>query len=244
MFFDRTGAMWRRMKKAFDGFEKDLTVVSVSPWLMDRAKKSPILEKMSHCVIFNGLDVGVFHPYDTADLREKHHCKGKKVVFHATPSFSADPSHLKGGYYVLELVKKMPEVQFIVAGKCTGSFEVPQNVTLLGQVTDQTLLARYYSMADATVIASKRETFSMIVAESLCCGTPVVGFEAGAPEQIAIPEYSTFVSAGDCDALWEALKDRLAKDKNQAEIGKIAHRVYDKNGMLESYIKLYREKII
>lgn len=244
MFFDRTGAMWRRMKKAFDGFEKDLTVVSVSPWLMDRAKRSPILEKMNHCVIFNGLDVGVFRPYDTADLREKHHCKGEKVVFHATPSFSSDPNHLKGGYYVLELAKKMPEAQFIVAGKCTGSFDVPQNVTLLGQVTDQTLLARYYSMADATVIASKRETFSMIVAESLCCGTPVVGFQAGAPEQIAIPEYSSFVSAGDCDALWDALKDRLAKDKNQAEIGEIAHRVYDKNGMLGSYIKLYREKSI
>jgi glycosyltransferase involved in cell wall biosynthesis len=33
----------------------------------------------------------------------------------------------------------------------------------------------------------------MIVAESLCCGTPVVGFKAGGPESIAIDDYCVFV---------------------------------------------------
>ena len=37
----------------------------------------------------------------------------------------------------------------------------------------------------------------MVTAESLCCGTPVVGFKAGAPEQIAIKEFSEFVEYGD-----------------------------------------------
>jgi len=102
------------MKKAFDGFDDNLIVASVSPWLMDRAKQSPILKDKNHCVVYNGLDTNVFHPYDAADLRQKHNCVGKKVVFHATPAFSTNPNHIKGGYYVLELAKKMPEVQFII----------------------------------------------------------------------------------------------------------------------------------
>ena len=40
-------------------------------------------------------------------------------------------------------------------------------------------LAEYYSLVDVTVITSFHETFSMVVAESLSCGTPIVGFKAG-----------------------------------------------------------------
>ena len=46
LLFDGTAASWKLMKSAFDGFENDLTVVSVSPWLTNRAKQSPILESM------------------------------------------------------------------------------------------------------------------------------------------------------------------------------------------------------
>ena len=48
----------------------------------------------------------------------------------------------------------------------------------------------------------------MIVAESLCCGTPVVGFKAGAPEQITIKEYSEFSEFGNIEILKENPKLR------------------------------------
>lgn len=227
------------MKKAFDGFDEGLIVTSVSPWLMERAKQSPILRGKNHSVVYNGLDTNVFHPYDTVDLREKHHCQGKKVVFHATPAFSADPNHLKGGYYILELAKKTPEVQFIVAGNCVGRIEAPPNVILLGQLTDQVLLARYYSMADVTVITSKKETFSMIVAESLCCGTPVVGFEAGAPEQIAVAAYTSFAPFADTSRLRNNMLATLGRSVNPNEIADVCKDVYACNTMVQKYEKIY-----
>lgn len=76
---------------------------------------------------------------------------------------------------------------------------------MLGKITDQELLAKYYSMADVTLLTSKKETFSMVTAESLCCGTPVVGFKAGAPEQIAIKEFSEFVEYGDLNSLYNKM---------------------------------------
>lgn len=68
------------------------------------------------------------------------------------------------------------------------------------------MLAAWYSAADAALLTSHRETFSLVTAESLCCGTPVVGFRAGGPESIAPPSCCKFVEYGDLDALEPALR--------------------------------------
>ena len=238
-FFDRTHESWQKMKAAFDGFNNNLIVVSVSPWLKERAEQSPILQGKRHYVVLNGLDTNIFHPYDTGDLKKKHGLKNEKVIFHATPDFNDNPDHIKGGYYVIKLAEMMKgeNVKFIVAGKYREGLNVPDNVILLGQVKDQTTLAKYYSMADVTVLTSKKETFSMVTAESLCCGTPVVGFKAGAPEQIAIPEYSRFVEFGNLNELKEAIIDFL-KINRYIDVNRTTGK-YSSATMCEEYLKLY-----
>lgn len=240
LFGDRSGYMWNRMKTAFEGFDDTLIVASVSPWLMERAAWSPVLEGKQHCVVYNGLNTDVFKFYDTADLRKKYHCENRKVVFHATPAFSADPNHLKGGYYVIELAKRMPDVCFIVAGQVMSKFDVPSNMVLLGKLDAQETLAKYYSMADLTILTSKRETFSMVCAESLCCGTPVVGFKAGAPEQIALKEYSSFTKQSDLAALKKNAERWLETEFSKEQISQSAVAVYSKEAMTQNYIKLYQ----
>ena len=64
LFFDCTHISWKKMQKAFQNFDKDLIVTSVSPWLMGRAKQSPILGDKTHTVVLNGLDTDVFHYTD------------------------------------------------------------------------------------------------------------------------------------------------------------------------------------
>ena len=242
-FFDRSRTMWKRMKKAFDGFNDNLLVVSVSPWLMERAKRSPIFEDKKHEVILNGVNTDVFHFYDTSELRSQMGLNGVKVIFHATPSFDDNINNIKGGYYVLKLAEKMLDenVKFVVAGNYPEGLNVPPNVILLGKVSDQEQLAKYYSMADVTLLTSKKETFSMVTAESLCCGTPVVGFKAGAPEQIAIPEYSSFVDFGDIESLHEEMKKFLAKSFLKIDIELTSNRKYAKQTMIQNYIDIYNE---
>lgn len=228
--------MWEKMRRAFSGFD-DLTVISVSPWLMERARRSPILADKRHQVIYNGVDTNVFHPYETNQLRDQMRLVGKKIIFHATPHFSVDPNHFKGGYYVCELAKRMPDAFFLVAGTHTKDIVVPKNVLLLGRIADQRLLAQYYSMADVTLLTSKKETFSMVTAESLCCGTPVVGFKAGGPEQIALPAYSRFVEYGDVEALFKAVE--ISGNKNKSIISESSKMQYSFEKTVMNYIKLY-----
>lgn len=242
-FIDGTHKSWMKMKKAFDGFNDNLIVTSVSPWLMERAKLSPILNDKKHEVVLNGVNTDVFHFYDTAELRSQMGLNGVKVIFHATPSFDDNINNIKGGYYVLKLAEKMLDenVKFVVAGDHPDGLKVPSNVILLGKVSDQDLLAKYYSMADVTLLTSKKETFSMVTAESLCCGTPVVGFKAGAPEQISIPEYSSFVDFGNIDLLREEVKKKILSNILIDKLILEANKKYSKNKMVVDYVGVYNE---
>ena len=234
-YLDRSYTMWKRMKKAFEGFNENLVITSVSPWLMQRAKKSTILSDKEHMVVYNGVDVSTFHVYPEEKIE-------RKIVFHASPYFNDVIGHIKGGYYLLELAKRMPDVEFIVAGPYDIQEKIPDNVVLLGKITDQEELAKWYSKASLTVLTSKKETFSMICAESLCCGTPVVGFKAGAPEQIALEQYSEFVDYGNLDMLEKTVRKWLATDKNE-NIAYCAKKIYSKEVMTENYIEIYNKLI-
>lgn len=246
-FFDGTAISWKHMKKAFDGFD-DLRVVSVSPWVQMRAQESPIFCDKIHTTILNGLDTSVFRYRDQAALREQMNLQNKKIVFHVTSFFSERKDHIKGGYYILEAARYFADVDldvvFVVAGAHEPNIDVPSNVLLLGNIRDQDMLATYYSMADITLLTSQKETFSMIVAESLCCGTPVVGFEAGAPEMIAIKEFSNFVPHGDTALLIKQMEKYLYDKKlDPVKISESAKQKYGKDVMGKQYLTLYQNMI-
>ena len=243
---DGTARSFRKMKRAFDGFDDNLTITSVSPWLMERAKQSPILAGKKHCVIQNGLDTAVFYPRDAADLKGQYGLGDKPILFHATAAFNDDPTHIKGGHYILKLAERLKDEPIhvvVAAGETAPGLNVPSNVTLLGRVADQNRLAEWYSVADATVIASRRETFSMICAESLCCGTPMVGFKAGGPESISLPQYSSFVNYGDVEGLCAAVRSTLAQPKDSSAVAAAARAAYDKRRMAAATLTVYHERM-
>lgn len=245
LLFDRTHTSWKKMKNAFDGFD-NLIVASVSPWQMERAKQSSIFTDKHHCVVFNGVDTNIFHSYDTSELKKKHNITNEKIIFHATAGFSIDPNHIKGGYYVFELAKRLikENVKIFVAGTYDTSIVPAENVVFLGRIDNQKMLAQYYSMADLTLLTSKKETFSMPVAESLCCGIPVVGFKAGGPESIAIPEYSKFVEYGDLEAITSAVHEQLNTEINKLIVPYEAANIYSREIMSCMFIQKYKELII
>ncbi len=235
LFFDRTARSYKKMQKAFDGFQDNLIVTSVSPWLMERAKQSPILKDKNHTVVLNGLDTSVFYPRDN----KKFIKSDRKTVLFVTPSFSLDKNHLKGGYYVIELARRMPHIDFVIVG-CRENLEgLPENVINVGRVDVQDTLAQYYSDADVTILTSKCETFSMVLAESLCCGTPVVGFKAGGPESIAILQYCQFVEYGNIGIFEATLKKTINDVKNSLKIAENAIKKYKKEEMTSKYIDIY-----
>ena len=82
----------------------------------------------------------------------------------------------------------------------------------------------------------------MVVAESLCCGTPVVGFKAGGPETIAINEYSSFVEYGNLDVLKSEIYNFLNKSFDRKEISEKAIDKYSREAMTNKYLKYYERQ--
>ncbi len=240
----RTGASFRRMQQAFSGFAR-LTVVSVSPWLEQRAARSPILGSARQEIIGNGVDTAVFCPRDTSALRRELGLGPRPVLLHVTADFDPSCGHHKGAAYVLELARRLQDRQVTVLVACSRSAHVqalPDNVLLLGRMDDERL-AQLYSLADVTVVTGRRETFGMPCAESLCCGTPVAGFQAGGPESISLPDFSRFVPYGDCGALEQAVEQMLALEVQPQSVAAAAAAAYSGREMTRRYIELYRSML-
>lgn len=244
LLFDTTAQTWRKFQKSYDRFEKDkLVFTAVSPWLAKRAVHSPLISQFPVITVLNGIDTCVYQYQPDSDLRQKWGIsEQEKVIFHATAEFAPNTDRLKGSRYVVEVANRLRDrgIKVIVAANYAEPSDLPDNMIYVGRITTPQEMAAYYSMADLTLIASKRETFSMVTAESLCCGTPVVGFYAGGPESIAIDAYSDFVPYGDVDALVNVSAKRLfdvCLDKTS--ISTEASSTYSSNRSNEAYLQIY-----
>ena len=243
-FFDGTAHTWKSFKKSYACFDTNLFFyVAVSPWLEKRTAGSPLLSEFQGSTVLNGVDISAYRYIEEDTLRaELGVAPNERIVFHVTAFFDPTTDNIKGGKYVVELAKRFKNVRFIVAANQMADAPLPNNIITIGQVVSSERLAALYSLADVTLITSKRETFSMPTAESLCCGTPVVGFCAGGPESITIPEYSCFVPYGDIEALSTVVQEYLENCFDKEQISKQAQSKYSHKNMLEDYLRLYSKK--
>jgi len=245
--FDNTGLAWKRMKRAFSLFSKEnLVFTAVSPWVLDRSKLSPIVNSFNCVTVPNGLDTTVF--YYRRIIRTKriiNVSKNKSLVYFPVASFiPVDRNDNKGGYYLVEIAKRLPDILFIVSALYQRiDINLPSNVLIWGGVTSSDEMAELYSVSSATLVLSRRETYSMTCAESLCCGTPVVGFKAGGPETIAIPDYSCFVDYGDVTGIMSSLLTCIERKTNKETVSERALPLYSKERMIDSYCDVYSSHI-
>jgi len=92
---------------------------------------------------------------------------------------------------------------------------IKENYLLLPKIKDQTMLAKYYSLADVFVICSKRENFPTTCVEAQCCGVPVVGFDTGGTKETSIRSERDFVEYGKIAQLKVVILDVLGQKRTE-----------------------------
>lgn len=241
ILFDRSEAQFARKKALFSNLEK-IIFVPVSSWLSRRFDKSFLRDKLS-TVVHNGIDTAhkfIFRDY--AQLLDAHGIKGGKVVLSVAPDIMSEQ---KGGGWIFEIAKRLSEVSvtFVLIGVKKMPANLPGNVICIPVIEDQVLLSRYYSMADIFLITSGQETFSLTCAESLACGTPIIGFDSGGPSEVAPNPYGHFAPYGCIDELTSLLRAALNGEVLMASRGECieyAKNRYSNDRMFQDYLSIYR----
>lgn len=240
LLLDRSRQEFNKKRELFDGFDR-LILAPVANWLGEKAASSPILGGHQFCTVYNGIDLSVFHPSDDGRLRQHHGLEERSVLLHVTPNFD-DPR--KGGRYVLELAQRMEKdgVVVIIIGLRDRAITLPSNVIALSRTEDQAELAQYYAMANLFLLTSEMECLPTVALESVCCGTPVVGFDRGGAREAAPDGYGHFVSFGDIDRLENVVRailngqEPLATPEGCIQYGRSQ---YARERMSERYLELY-----
>jgi putative colanic acid biosynthesis glycosyltransferase len=244
LFFDFSRFMFNSKKNVLLRIKK-LRIVSVSKWLDSKVNES-FLKYNYRSVIHNGIDTSIFKYTKDDSIKAKINPSNEILIMCVMPDFS---NPIKGGKFLELLIQKNihKNIKFLIIGDRSEKIKEHTNVIFTDRIYDKKLLAKYYSVSDYTLLLSKKETFSLITAESLCCGTPVIGFESGGPSEVAPEGFGKFVSYGNLRLLQNIIEDignNTFKLKSKNECMKFGKSRYDSSIMIEKYVKLYRELIL
>ncbi len=134
----------------------------------------------------NGVNLDLFHPGNRDFLRNLLGLQGRILlsVGNLVP--------LKGNHLTIEALGQLPDTQLVIIGEgpekprlhtLARTFGVTDRVHFLGNIP-QNELPRYYSGADALVLASSREGWANVLLEAMACGTPVVATHVGGNSEV------------------------------------------------------------
>jgi len=167
-------------------------VVAVSHALKLRLEELGV-DSAKIVVLRNGVDADAFRPLDRGAERSRLGISGRLLI-----SVGNLVEH-KGNDLVIRSLRCFTETILCLIGdgpdrarleSVAREIGVAQRVRFVGQVP-QSELPRYYSAADALVLASSREGWPNVLLEAMACGTPVVASRVG-----GTPEVITSAAAG------------------------------------------------
>lgn len=220
---------------------KDLTIIGVSDWIINEARKSKIKAKR-FLTIHNGVDLNVFKPWKS-DLKKRLNVEDKFVILGPASKWFQDINRATLNYYI----NNLPSDTVLLLFGCTEKKEgMPNNVIQVPFTRNREELASLYSSADVMVNCSREDTLSTINLESQACGTPIVTYEATGPLETVDGECGFAVETGNYQKLFEdAMK---VKDKGKMAYSNLCISFIKANYNIavryDDYIGLYSQLVL
>ena len=240
-FFDRTQKNLETKRKLFSGIKK-LAVVGVSDWVTGFVKDSILKDAYLIKRIYNWIDLGTFQPKERNKIRAELGLKDSFTIICIAQNWSV----LKGLDDVITLAKRMSDCKILLVGTCPEEFlPLPENVISVGCTTSTAQLADYYSAADVFFNPSLQETFGKVTAESLACGTPVVGYGVTATIELVKPGCGYLIAPYDIDGAVEKINQvkMQGKDTFISACREFAVKTFNRECLIEENISVYKQLI-
>ena len=227
---------------------KNIHVITPSDWMGQQAMSSDVWpDQASFHTIRYGLDLEVFRPLDKKAARQELGIESDAVLI----AFGAEDvnNKRKGIQHLLPALANLKtdhNVECVMFG--SGEIEAAPglpHIHQLGYVESETRQARIYSAADIVVVPSREDNQPQVGLESMACGTPVVGFDAGGiPEYVRDGTTGLIASHGDEDHLADQLSCLVDNAEARLTMGRQARlmmeREFEINQQTQKYVEFYQ----
>lgn len=234
-FFDCTRRNLLNKAKYF-GALKNLAVIGVSDWVTSFVPNSILRDAVIVQRIYNWIDLSKFKPLH----KKRIYIKDQPFILGVAQVWS----YQKGLNDFIKLAELLPDYSFCLVGRVDEAIkDIPQNIRFWGATSNIEQLIELYNKANVFFNPSTRETFGKVTAEALACGTPVVGYDATATPELIGEGCGIIVPPGDIDGAKVAIKEIIEAPHMFGHSRSFAEAMFDKDKLVEEYIKLYKTLI-
>lgn len=248
---DLSSRLWQRKHDAWRG--KQFTIVSPSRWLADCARRSSLFRDMPIEVIPNPLDLTVFRPHPKPEARRRLGLpEDVPIIMFGGNKATQNP--LKGFHHLRAALADIaagsgppPHVAIFGSSESDG-VEIGLPTHYLGSLRGDDTIASAYSAADVFVLPSEQDNLPNTVAESLACGTPVVGFRIGGVPDMVRDGESGFLAepfnTGEfAEGILKALAIQAAGDALSVGARRVAEEMFMADTVARRYLAVYQSAI-
>lgn len=243
-----TGISLINKKKYFT--KVGITFVAISEWMQQNFYRS-ILNGEKSCLIRNGIDTNVFIERNRELVRESYGIGANEFVVLFVSNGVESP--FKGMDVLLKALNQLGDdektgITLLVCGKINDDslFEdlSGYRIVTTGYIASDEAMSEVYSAADVFVAPSRAEAFSLVVAESMACGTPVIGSSAGGIPELVTSETGWIFDNGNelelVELIYNAKELFISKQlETMREKCRLQALKVDKKFFLEEYRNLY-----
>ncbi len=174
---------------------QNLTVVGISEWVADEARRSPCFQGRPIETISNCIDTDAFTPVNRQTARQILGLPRELPLVLLGALTPTDP--YKGWRLLVDaLARVRSSFGTLAFGDVSSDAAavIPRLVRGFGFVADDLKLRLIYAAADVFVSASTCDAFGKTIAEALACGTPAVVFGATGPKDIVSHQESGYLA--------------------------------------------------
>ena len=228
---DSSAKNYADKKRLFTGLP-NMTVVTVSKWLKAQAEQSFLGGYPVTC-IYNGIDYEKFRPLDS-DIRQTLGIGEKKMILLVSDGWN----EAKGFGRLMALAAMAPaDWCFVIVGLSAKQIPaLPQNCIGMERTWNQEELVKLYSAADVFYNPSVEETFGLVTAEAIACGTPAVVMNSTAcPEPVQ--GFGRVLQTGDPAEALAAIGSLLTQPLRDPP------RVFTQENMTAGYLTCYEKGV-
>lgn len=238
LFWDASRKNYEDKRKMFCSL-KNLIIITPSEWMAEKVRSS-FLYNYPVKVINNGIDIKIFSyrkPADEIFARYKID-KEKKILLGVASVWDGR----KGLTDFCLLAKELPKkYQVLLVGLSEKQIRsLPTNIIGIKRTENVEELAMIYSMAHIFINPSLEESFSLVTAEAIACGTPVIVLDTSAVKELVCDDNGIVLSKHNPADYMKAIEKLEEKQLSREIIMQTAQK-YDAEVFAEKVIKLYEQ---